>query len=136
MAVLGKSVDIHQWEGHRIEVRLRAFPRYLWMVGGFFVRVDAGRTFAPRDYLERGTTATHFTVQHGDRELQGKVECGMVDGQKLNTALRTTYNLIVDGVPKGEGVLRSEHWYITLGILGFLFGVVPLAFAFWVRQHY
>ena len=135
MAIVGKSVGVHQWEGHRIEVRLRASPRYLWMTYGFFVRVEAGRTFAPPDYLQRGTTATEFVIQHGDRELQGMVEVGVVDGQKVRTALHTTYNLSIDGHRVGEGLLRSEHWYITLVILGFLFIVVPLALALWARQH-
>ena len=131
MAILGKSIAVHEYEGHTIEVRLRASPRYLWMAAGFYVRVDEEDMVAPPELYERGATATTFSIQHANRSAEGKVESVRGFGNKM--VLRTRYRLTLNGVQIAEGALRAEKWYITLGILGLLFVVTPLIVAIRLR---
>jgi hypothetical protein len=100
----------HQWNGHNIEVRLRGFARHLWMTVGFFVRVD-GVLFKPPDELEGRPTRTSFTI--GDREVKD----GCVESTGKVFVLHTPYRLIIDGEAIAEGVVRSDNWYLTWGML-------------------
>jgi len=131
MANIGKPVAVHVWKGHRIEIRLRSSPRYLWMTMGFFVRVDGEEVAGPPGHLERATTQTAFGVRHGDSLFHGKVESVRGFGNKF--VLRTRYRLTVNGDEVGRGLLRAENWFATLGVLGIVFVVFPLAMAFWLR---
>jgi hypothetical protein len=97
----------HVWEGHAIDVRFRLVPRTAWLGGGFIVRVDGQSEFRPPSKLESGGTTTAFEIQHGDRTLSGHVRStGRV------SALRTRYEVLVDGVRLGEGSTRAENWYV------------------------
>ena len=97
------------------------------MAGGFFVCIDDGESFSPPGRLEFGKSATEFSISEGNQTWDGKVENVPGFGNKL--VLRTLYKLSVGNDPIAEGILRSENWYLTLGLLSIVFVVLPLVVA-------
>jgi hypothetical protein len=129
-----KTIAIHSWNGHRIEIWVRSTPRYLWMAMGFFVRIDDKDVFSPPECFEWSRTATTFSISDDNQIMDGKVES--VPGFGNKTVLRTLYRLTVGGDKVAEGVLKSENWYLTLGFFGIIFVVIPLVIAFLSRPTF
>ena len=133
-------MQTYQFNGHAIQVELRAFRTFCWLCAGLVVQAD-DRTFWPKP--DRGpsfSTATEFEL--------------MVDGERLSGVARTLHPLwllprvkcsvVVAGVEVGQGIQPLRHWMacyiawtvVMFGVLFALLGIVAFAYAVLGATHH
>ncbi|MBN2267662.1 MAG: hypothetical protein JW725_05000 [Candidatus Babeliaceae bacterium] len=108
----------HHWQGHTVDVQMVLDPKYLWVAGGFVVNIDSSNIFKYHNKFEAGGTSTDFSISERNSAYTGSVRSV---GRVL--AMRTKYQVIIEGNVIAEGVLRAKNWYILYAMMPILFGV-------------
>jgi len=112
----------HTSHGRTIEVELRPFGVFLWLCGGFIVRVG-GRTFWPKLTHLSFTTATEFDFDSDGHGVSGVVRAiGPV-----RFPSRMQYAVIVADTEIARDEMSFRRWYLSYFALGVLFVFIWLA---------
>ena len=108
--------------GQSIEVELPLFGVFLWLAGGFVVRVG-GRTFYPKLTRVSFSTATEFDFDSDGRRISGVVRS--IDRVRFPSRLQ--YAVIVDGVEVARDMQSFRRWYLSYFAWGVVFVFIWLA---------
>ena len=110
--VLVRSMPIHSWNGHTIEVASYATPRLFWFGIGFSVLVDGSSIFRSPDHFEGRRTTIPFEIRDAAVARRGRVESAGVC-----SVLRASYRVFVEEQEIATGVVRARNWYVTYCIV-------------------
>jgi hypothetical protein len=113
----------YESQGQTIEVELRFFPVFLWLAGGFVVRVG-GREFWPKPTHFSLTTATEFDFDSNGRRVSGVVRAI----GRVRFPSRMHYAVVVDDTELARDEMSFRHWYLSYFAWGMLLVFILLAF--------
>jgi len=114
---------IHDWNGHKIEVKSHAVPKMLWFGVSFSVAIDESEKFSSPQHFEGLRTVVPFKVTDKGNLFEGHVE-----SRRPCSVLYAAYRVVIGNDEVAAGSVRASNWYITYIIIG-----VGLAIAAWLR---
>lgn len=112
---------IHNWNGHRIEVRSLAVPKLLWFGVSFSVVIDESEKFSSPTHLEGLRTVVPFKITD-----QGNLFDGRIESKRPGSVLYAAYRVIINNDEVATGSVMASNWYITYAILGGLLAIAWL----------
>jgi hypothetical protein len=109
---------IHEWNGHRIEVKSYAVPKMLWFGVAFSVAIDESERFSSPHQIEGLRTVVPFKVTDNGSLFEGRVESG-----RPCSVLYAAYRVIIGNEEVATGSVIASNWYATYAIIASVFAI-------------
>ena len=103
--------NVYEWEGHSIAVSAELIPKFLPLVGQFWISIDGGAPFTSSQL--RLHERFDFVIKNNGRDIPAKFESyGAGFG-------RQPFRIFVNGKPVVDSIVKVKR-----GRIGFLIGIL------------
>jgi len=103
-------MTIHHWNNHKIEVKSRALPKYLWGVVSYSVKVDDKDMFQGPTIIGLKEDI-NFKIIENENIIEGKIKTLIPAA-----AIYTRYKLIVNNKEIEKRGVTADNWYMLYGL--------------------